>query len=195
MQFVLMMLSAITLFFMLAQTCWSNPIAPVLQHLGLHRALAIHLPTPPTPECFILTVAPPLEPGQCDTELRWFLEDERRHKYLDLVGANAPYTYTRPRIAEDTHGRCFVSIIANDLFVTDRFTFEEIACFTQKILTKCRDGRVRAGRGGVVLMTTDQEDWGGFKLRVDAWNPFPRRSIEVNTTRRNGRFTTTASEE
>ena len=186
------MLSKALLFLGVAQICLSTPVNPLLppQTARPVPGHLIHLSNPPSPDCFTLTLAPPLRQDQCNDELEWFLEEERKYDVLDLVGANAPYTYTRPRTSEDRSGPCFVTIVAEDLFDTDQFTFEDLAKFTAKILATCKDGRYRAGRGGILEMTDDQGDWGGFFLRVDAKNPFPRKLVAGNETLliRNGTF-------
>ena len=172
------------LFLAVAYVGLSTPLGPVLPlrvHKP-HRGHLIHLSDPPSPECFTFTLAPPLKQNQCNDELEWFLEEERKYDYLDLVGANAPYTYTRPRTSEDESGPCFITIVADDLFDIDQFTFGDLAKFTTAILDKCTDGKFMASRGGVIEMTDDQEDWGGFSLRVDAKNPYPERPLGGNVS-------------
>lgn len=186
------MLFEALLFLNIAWICVSTPLNPLIPP-QIPRPLPghpIHLSTPPSPDCFTLTLAPPLKQNQCNDELEWFLEEERKYDVLDLVGANAPYTYSRPRTSEDHNGPCFVTIVADDLFDTDQFTFEDLAKFTVRILAACKDGRLRAGRGGILEMTDDKEDWGGFSLRVDARNPFPEKLLPGNETLliKNGTF-------
>lgn len=132
---------------------------------------SLQLSETPAPECFTLTFAPPLKQDQCNDELEWFLDEERKYEELNFVGADTPYTYTRPRAAGDDHGPCYITVDARDLFVTDEFTFEDLAKFTSEVLESCKDGRVRAGRGGRVMMTDARREWAGFFLRVDAWDP------------------------
>jgi len=123
-----------------------------------------------------------LKQNQCNDELEWFLEEQRKYDYLEFVGAKAPYIYTRPRTAQEQSGPCFVTVLADDLFVTDEFTYGDLARFTREILEKCKNGRMLAGKGGMLKMTDANDDWGGFYLRVDAWNPYPGRSIAGSGT-------------
>lgn len=166
------MLSKLTILLVVtARLCLTSPLQPT----SPRPPPSPHLSALPTPECFTVTLAPPLKPSQCNAELEYFLEEQRRYDYLDFVGAKAPYIYTRPRT---NSGPCFVTVVANDLFVTDAFTYGDLARFTKEILEKCRDGRVLKGKGGVLRMTDARSEWGGFSLRVDAWNPYPGREVE-----------------
>ncbi|KAL9598041.1 MAG: hypothetical protein Q9219_004735 [cf. Caloplaca sp. 3 TL-2023] len=151
-----------------------------LSSLVQHSTQAVFVPhiypaklsTTPAPECFKLSLAPPLKQNQCNDELEWFLEESRKYDVLDLVGANTPYTFTQSGRAQE-RGKCYVTITSDDLFVTDQYTYGDLARFTQKILESCRDGRLMSGKGGTVKMTDGRDIWGGFYLRVDAWNPYP----------------------
>lgn len=164
-----------------APLCLSSPLQPAAQSPSPPPLHPPPLSALPTPECFTLTLAPPLKQNQCNAELEWFLEEQRRYDYLEFVGASAPYTYTRPRTAqEEKTGRCYVSVVANDLFVTDAFTYGDLARFAAQILEKCRDGRMLAGKGGMLKMTDAKGDWGGFWLRVDARNPYLGRVVAGN---------------
>ena len=129
----------------------------------------------PTPECFKYSLAPTLKQDQCNDEIEWFLEESRKYDVLELVGANAPYVFTRSGRFHE-RDKCFVSITSDDLFVTDQFTYGDLSKFTLAILDKCRDGLVMSSKGGQVKMTDGRDVWGGFYLRVDAWNPYPSRS-------------------
>lgn len=164
-----------------APLCLSSPLQTASQSPSPSHRHPFHLSAPPTPECFSVTLAPRLKQNQCNAELEWFLEEQRRYDYLEFVGASAPYTYTRSRTAqEDQSGACFVTVVATDLFVTDEFTYGDLARFTREILDKCRDGRVLAGKGGMLKMTDANDEWGGFWLRVDAWNPYLGREVAGN---------------
>jgi len=176
------MLLELLSFVVTARLCLSSPLQSASQSPSPSRNHSTRLSALPTPECFTFTLAPPLKQNQCNDELEWFLEEQRKYDYLEFVGAKAPYIYTRPRTAQEQSGPCFVTVLADDLFVTDEFTYGDLARFTREILEKCKNGRMLAGKGGMLKMTDANDDWGGFYLRVDAWNPYPGRSIAGSGT-------------
>lgn len=171
------LLSSFSILIGIAHLGFSSPVQPSLPDFTLLRNQSSHLSGLPPPECFTFTLAPRLKQHQCNAELEWFLEESRKYDVLDLVGANAPYTYTRSGKPSGLRksDSCFVTITADDLFVTDQFTYGDLARFTTAILDRCRDGRVMAGKGGMLKMTDGRDVWGGFYLRADAWNPYPWR--------------------
>ena len=155
---------------------------PRPQLLSRNSTSSVELSASSDPKCFTWTFAPLLKQCQCNPELEWFLEEERRYDFLELVGAATPYVYKRPRGPGNQLGRCFVSITADDPHATDQFTFGDVARFTNAVLLHCVDENYRFGRGGITNMTDAREEWGGFKLRVDAFNPYPTTVIEGNAT-------------
>ena len=90
---------------------------------------------------------------------------------------NAPYTFTRFHKKEGSDAACYVTIYTDDLFVTDSFTYGDLAT---AILDQCRDGKMLADIGGMLKMTDGRDDWGGFYLRIDAWDPSIARSPRGN---------------
>ena len=168
-------LSRLTILLFIASFALSSPVQPATQDLSISPSLPTKLTSIPTPECFTFSFAPPLKQHQCNDEIEWFLAESRKYDVLDLVGANAPYTFTQSGRAQE-RDKCYVTITASDLFVVDQYTYGDLARFTSRILDKCRDGRMMSGKGGMVKMTDGRDIWGGFYLRVDAWNPYSARS-------------------